>query len=302
MKHILLIGTLSNITDETAAVERMRDYVASAVNADDQVDVSFCHIDELDFVVSNESAAIIDSRNKRPITDYSIILFRGKFKAAANEVALVSSYAMQNGITVLNSSFAKRRAVGKVAQMYHLVGLNLPIPNTVSAPNNRLPALITEHLGYPTVVKDTHGAHGDTNFLVKDERQLVEILDQYPTITFMAQQVIPNDGDYRVLITGQEVLIILRQGSPDSHLNNTSQGGQATLVDNARFSSEILDEARHFAKFCDYEIAGVDVIFDRETGKHYYLEINSQPQIASGAFVDEKAVNIGKYFRQLLDI
>jgi len=46
-------------------------------------------------------------------------------------------------------------------------------------------------------------------------------------------------------------------------------------------------------------ISGVDVIVDKNTNKHYFLEVNSQPQLMSGAFVEEKAQLVADYFDSL---
>ena len=150
------------------------------------------------------------------------------------------------------------------------------------------------------VVKDKHGGHGNDNYFVQDSAELATILAKNPQIRFIAQEFIPNDRDYRILLAGSQALIIERRGQAGSHLNNTSQGGTATLIDPDDFPAELVEAARAYATWCQYEIAGVDVVMNVETGKYYFLEINSQPQIVTGAFVPEKQQLIGQYLRQLL--
>ncbi len=300
-KKILLLGSLSIEPGEDVAVKNMAQYVQSSVNSStNSYEVSYCHMDELGFVANNESVAIQDLRNNRPLSDYQLVFFRGKLKGPMNDVALVSYYLHELGITSINSAYANRRATGKVAQMFQLHDLGIPIPYSVSASAKYLPALIREHLTHPLVVKDSHGVHGNINFLVHSDKELEQILAAHPTVSFIAQEYIPNDSDYRILIAGPRELIIQRKASGSSHLNNTSQGGTATLIARKDFSSDIIAQARQFAAFCKYELAGVDVMFHRDTGEHYFLEINSQPQIVSGAFVEEKSQVVGKFFRDLL--
>lgn len=303
MKNILLLGSLSTDQGESKAMARMVEFVIQAMStAGKKVIASFCHIDELAYIVNNNDAHIYDLRNQQPLETYDLIFFRGKVQPRINDAALVSYFLQKKGIPTVNTAYKDRRAVGKVPQMYQMRDLGLPIPDSVSAPVKHLPVLIEKYLGYPAIVKDIQGSHGSDNYLVKSQAELEDILQKHPDVRFIAQEFIPNDCDYRILIAGPEQIIIKRQGQEGSHLNNTSQGGTAVLVNAKDFPAEIIEQARKYAASCQYEIAGVDAIIDSITGKHYFLEINSQPQIASGAFVDEKSVLIGDYFSQLLGI
>ncbi len=301
MQKILIVGSRSTDDGETEALQRLAEFVtASLQTVAVQADVAFCHLDEVGYVIDSSATAIHDFRNQLLIDDYDLLLFRGKLRAVMNDVALIASYADQKGIAAVNTAHVQRRATGKVPQAFQMQRLQLPFPTTVSSSARYLPQLIEEHLSYPVIVKDIHGAHGNNNFLVHDSSELADILGDNPGITFLAQTMIPNEGDYRLLIAGSQLAIIRRQGAADSHLNNTSQGGAASLVANADFPQTIIDQARQFASDCQYELAGVDAIIDKNSGEHYFLEINSQPQIASGAFVDEKSILIGQFLQDVL--
>ena len=138
--------------------------------------------------------------------------------------------------------------------------------------------------------------------LISGVLRLAGILQKQPDLQFMAQEFIANQGDFRVLLMGPEVAIIHRQSQGDSHLNNTSVGGQATLIPTNDFPTEVIEESRKFAELCEYEISGVDVIFDSSTNKHYFLEINSQPQLMTGAEVPLKSHMLCSYFSQVLGL
>jgi glutathione synthase/RimK-type ligase-like ATP-grasp enzyme len=90
-------------------------------------------------------------------------------------------------------------------------------------------------------------------------------------------------------------LIFRRTGAADSHLNNTSQGGRADLVGD--FPTEALETARKAAVLSGREIAGVDILFDRQ-GKHYVLEVNETPAIVSGFMPEAKLKLLNTYIRK----
>ena len=51
---------------------------------------------------------------------------------------------------------------------------------------------------------------------------------------------------------------------------------------------KVLDLAIKAAKALNIRIAGADILQDKTTGEYSVLEVNRTPQLASGAFVDEK--------------
>jgi glutathione synthase/RimK-type ligase-like ATP-grasp enzyme len=304
MKQILVIGSLNTETSETRAISETASFVKQAIEQYGQhtADVFFCHLDDLGYVVKGiGDHMMIDIRNSRDLAEYDLVILRGKLAANINLVSTASQYLHLKGIAHVNTAYGSRRAIGKVPQLYNMAELGMPVPYTVSAQAKYLPSLLEEHLTYPVVVKDVKGAHGSHNYLVNNRDELDQILSKNQDITFMAQQFIPNQGDYRVLIVGDAVTLIHRQSQGESHLNNTSVGGKATLLEASALDPKIIEQSKRFAEFCGYEIAGVDVIQSQENGAHYFLEINSQPQLQTGAFVDEKQAMVGKYFSQLLD-
>ena len=116
----------------------------------------------------------------------------------------------------------------------------------------------------------------------------------------MLQEFIPNDGDYRILVAGDNILGIERKAVEGSHLNNTSQGGSARLVSQDVLPEGMIADARRIARHLDMTIAGVDALIDKHTGEYYFLEVNSQPQLMSGAYVNQKEQLIGVSLSALL--
>jgi D-alanine-D-alanine ligase-like ATP-grasp enzyme len=45
--------------------------------------------------------------------------------------------------------------------------------------------------------------------------------------------------------------------------------------------------------------AGVDVMQNKETGKYYFLEVNMQPQLTTGALLKEKQALLVDFFSGL---
>lgn len=84
-------------------------------------------------------------------------------------------------------------------------------------------------------------------------------------------------------------MAIHRRGDDGSHPNNTSEGGAATLDDIASLPKSMLDKMLLIAKLLNRKIAGIDMIINKHTGEHHFLEANNMPQVSTGSFVGEKS-------------
>jgi D-alanine-D-alanine ligase-like ATP-grasp enzyme len=86
-----------------------------------------------------------------------------------------------------------------------------------------------------------------------------------------------------------------------AHLNKPRGGANAVNVALDDVPSEAQDLAVRAAICLDRQIAGIDLVQDKVTGKWYILEVNNDPQIRGGSFVPAKAAMVAKYFEAELN-
>lgn len=262
-----------------------------------------CHLEEVAFLYDGSELEVVNTRNGEDLRNYDGIFLLAWFKLRNHEeVALaVSLYAQAYGIKILNSEALFNRSKGKLSQCVAAV-LNkiATTPFVMAIDHNVLSGLIEKSaISYPLIVKSITGSRGRHNYLVTDAESLGAALSQAPTKAMIVQTFVHNDGDFRVLVMGGEVaLVIHRRANTDSHLNNTSQGGAASLVDlrSPALSVAMLDDAVKISKLLRREVTGVDMIVDKKTGQHYFLEVNNMPQLSTGSFTEAKAEVLNSYF------
>ncbi|MCA9325136.1 ATP-grasp domain-containing protein [Candidatus Saccharibacteria bacterium] len=301
MKQVLIITTAREFETGRQPVIDLQKFSKDALGLTNlNAEVSIAALDELIHVIDATEHRIYIASTNRDVAEFDFVWLRGRFVPIMNEIAIVAEYLQRKEVKFANESYAHREAFGKCAQMHTLAHLNLPLPKTVYCFGEAAKTAFMKHLPFPMIVKNDHGGHGEKNYLVHSEAELEEILATNQDTKFVAQEFIPNDADFRILIAGQKQMIIRRQGSADSHLNNTSAGASASLVNEDDFDPAIVAEARKFAAALYYDMSGVDVMFHKETGNHYFLEANSQPQIISGAFVDKKQQLLADYLAEKL--
>lgn len=132
---------------------------------------------------------------------------------------------------------------------------------------------------------------GSDNWLIKSEQDLIDAMEAVPDGSFVLQQFIPNEFDYRILVFGGKPRLAIKRSrvSDDTHVNNTSKGGEGRLIDLKDMDKLILDLAVKAAEAVGrLELGGVDIIIDSNTGKPYVLEVNKSPQIETGSNIDKK--------------
>lgn len=183
----------------------------------------------------------------------------------------------------------------KLAAGFRLWAAGVPMPETVYIRRTDrlleyLEAGRAPDLGETFVAKDVFGEKGRDNHLTT-RHGLERIIAAKPSLHYICQRFIPNDGDYRLgVYFGRTRFAIKRVGSGGSHLNNTSAGAKAEYIPVTNIESEIAELAEQAAEAARLQVGGVDIIIDNESQIAYVLEVNQGSQIVSGAYSAENKV------------
>lgn len=246
----------------------------------------------LEFSIVNQDAQIVDSQSGMDLREFDLIYVKS-WKRFQDAASAISVYLDATKTAYDPQEISRFRPVSKITEAYVMWSQGLRIPDTFYSPANHRLKDMLERADFDErgiVVKDEDGFGGNTNFLIQSVHELDDILKKHNRIDFVAQNFIPNDCDYRVLLFDAEPKLVIerKRAATGTHLNNTTQGAQAEKIELNDFDQKVLDECVTLAKSLKRTTAGVDVMRNSETGEMYFLEINKSPQIGSGAFMDEK--------------
>jgi len=183
------------------------------------------------------------------------------------------------GIPVYNDADSISRVSDKLLTSQLLVKENLPIPKTILVNGDVDVDLIEKEIGFPCVVKATSGSKGKTVHLCQTKKDFTSLMSLLSSISLKKTMIIQEfvdaqpGTDLRVwVIGGKTVVAMKRTGTEGDFRANISQGGTAELF-------EITDEvdylARETARVLGLQIAGVDLLFDKDGYK--ICEANSSP-------------------------
>lgn len=268
-------------------------------------------IDEYESLVfdyDGETLKVLLSDGVTDVSQFDTIFMMAWFKTKILEdIALsVATYAKFKGVTIANTEVAFTRSSTKLSQ-YIVATLNgiKTTPFLFSVDSKKLEESIASRWsgGYPLIMKGVQASRGNDNYLVRSEEQVKDIFSNHVTETgpwLVVQTFIPNDGDFRIIVMGDEVKSVIHRSAVDGgHLNNTSKGGTAVYSDASVLPDDVIAQSILLSKLLRREITGVDMIQHRDTGEFYLLEINNMPQLATGSYVNQKMTELDKYLGSL---
>lgn len=179
------------------------------------------------------------------------------------------------GITVINSSYAFRRAKDKYATLYTLKKAGIRVPRTVVTES--LSAAVRAVRAFSSVViKPLIGARGlgvihTDNFDLA--YRVLKSLYSLGLVLYVQEYIEKPNRDIRAFVIGDEVVASMyRYSPPGEWKTNISIGGKAEAV---KLEKELEELAVKAAKAIGLDYAGVDIIETNEGPM--VIEVNAAP-------------------------
>lgn len=269
--------------------------------------LSVHHTDYSDFVIRFKDGvmSVTLKSTGEDLAMFDIVHF--KTSETRDITASLAHYCINNGTKILDPTIQHFPTTSKLYQYTILANNGIRIPDSVFVTARALKGhfdSISRDLGVPFVLKGIHVSKGEHNYLIKDEKSFTKAmkLADEEQVYLIAQKFIPNDSDYRVLIFGQTIELVIERikTSDTTHLNNTSKGGSAALHEVNHLPADVQYDSLRAAALLGRDVAGVDMMQGSEDGLWYCLEVNDGPQIASGAYVEEKEKAFAQFINRKL--
>ena len=126
-----------------------------------------------------------------------------------------------------------------------------------------------EAKSFPCIMKSVSGHGGQEVFLVKDLEQVNQIKTEYPNLKFIFQEFLENNGDVRIYVLNQKVVVSIKRKSQVDYRNNYSLGGEVELFEP---SQEMVESAIKVASLLKADFIGVDFLLTKDGYKIIELE------------------------------
>jgi len=289
--------------------ENVSHFAKSVEGVSEDFTVTHTTYDNLQFSFDKNRTRITLRSTGEDISAFDIVHL--KTSVERDVTATVARYMEQRGRKVIDGGSVRHFPASSKLYQYNLLAhAGILVPKSIFMMPAALAEddsyqLLVKKLGLPFVLKDIHTSRGRNNEVIRDEQSYRRMVDAalHESVYLVAQQFIPNTGDYRILVMGQKITLAIwrRRQDDDTHLNNTSQGGAAELHEISTIPTKVQLDSLKALKVVERDIAGVDMVRDAETGKWYCFEVNDGPQIASGAFMKEKQTAYAAFIERELE-
>lgn len=296
MKNVLVIGS------KLASRKNSPTDIARQLTLEG-VDVRVTYWEDLIFSIDTNEVMVTSDGRSILAESPELVIAVGWYKNGKHSLYRDVAYSLalflqSHSVPYWNSEMGTQRSISKLSTMM-LLALN-----DISIPKTYFSLLLDNIVGItamPYVAKAAAASRGESNFLISGDVDIEKVrsADAY----FIVQPFVENDHDLRVICFNGVPSLVLKRArakDADTHLNNTSQGAQATWLDLSEVDSGILTLSEKICKITNREMAGIDFIADASSDLGYScLEVNAVPQLTSGTDSDKKLKTFAQVVRAI---
>ncbi len=255
-------------------------------------------LEDIVFRISSKSIELLINGEDQFI-DLDFVYFKS-WESLPEIAGALASALKARGIPFIDQSVSTS-GFSKLPMMVRFSAANVPIARSLYAMHLQADH-VEEYIGLPCIIKAVHGQKGRDNHLITTGKELKEFVSSHDISNYLVQEFIANDGDYRIWVYGGKVRGgLYRKASGDTHLNNTSAGAEAELLDDDSISRKLSDISIAAAAACSLSISGVDVIKKTDSEEYYVIEANQGSQVVTGAYIDVKMKAFADGIEELLE-
>jgi glutathione synthase/RimK-type ligase-like ATP-grasp enzyme len=266
-------------------------------------EVVFRRIDELAFTIEAGAVGVHETATGRDLADFAFVQVASFPHPTGTLLNAVAAYLRDQGVDAVNADGIG--APTRLLQYVRFAQAGMPVPASRYLPPRLLKTAypdLADQLGLPFILTPMRGGTGRRDLLVSDEPGFAKLLRPAGHAHFLAREFVPADATYHLLVLGQEVPVVMRQGIRlgESALPSFPQGAQASLIDAAIFSPAARSLAVQAASLMGLDVAGVQIVRHWTTGEWYVLATSAAPPFGAGAFAPDKVSAYTAYLQRKL--
>lgn len=171
-------------------------------------------------------------------------------------------------------------AANKSWTLQRLSNAGIRIPRTILAESPAHVKWLIDKVGsLPVIIKTNTGSQGKTVAIVDTKRSANSMLEfcLNSNLKVLVEEFVESESsDYRVWVVGNEIAVAMKRSAVDKEdfKANISRGGKGEKAVLSKDDENLCIRAAHCLGL---NIAGVDLLKSKKTGKSYIIEINGNP-------------------------
>ncbi len=243
-----------------------------------------CYTSELTVFADGESFNV--SLRHKDITDFDLIYLWVIGKKRWEWIAACRYLYEKFGIVIVNKAYVENFPRGFnpsfISDLFLQSHAKIPFPKTAVILSRRSIESVIKNFSFPVIVKSGASRKGKWVYKANSKGELVEMveaIEKEELLPIVIREFIPNDGDIRVFTVGFKAVAAMKRIPVEGEFrSNISLGARGEKINLGQYP-ELVKIAEGASRELGIEVAGVDIIVHKESGKPYLLEVNSGPQI-----------------------
>lgn len=299
--NILALSSEGVYPDET------KRFFKGVESQNSKIHIASASYSDLIFIFNGQKTQIKLLSAEKDLADFDMVYMKS-IRSNSNVAAAVAAYLHSRHIPYMDKAAINYyQTLNKLYQYTVLSGGKVNIPKSIYIPGQKAASyydVVSDSLGTPFLLKDIRGKHGKHIYLITDKKQYDSVYKKALRAgrELIAQEFIPHDEHYRVLILGKRIEMVIKRVHKLSaaRLKEVTFRSQPVLVKETTLSGSARRMAITAAELLMVDIAGVDMLQDKDSGAWYCLEVNDGPQLVTGAFVEEKEKAFSEFLSKQL--
>lgn len=221
--------------------------------------------------------------HNHPISDYDLIRYQSISLNKIFWTTLIHE-AVELGIPILDKLHLTQSSDTSIfVHARKLTEAHIRIPKTIITTSLESTIKVLKQFNQQCILRLPDSRKGIGVALVSKKKEVKKFFKKQrlekDKVSLMVREYIPNNGDLRVLvIDGVVIGAMARHPKAGEFRANISQGGTGTRFD-IEHNDHLVEIAKKATEIHKMDIAGVDIIINKNTGEPYVLEVNRSPQI-----------------------
>ncbi len=235
------------------------------------------------------------------LSENSVVYFRKVGDKNLSITNVIANILDSSGIEIIDRSLLK---IGfwedKLTNNYALTKAGIPVCPTIFSTKYHE---VKEEFGPEFIAKEVNSQANTGIWMVRNEDEFSKLISSDETKKFIFQKFMQIDKEYRLLVIGDSVRTILvkdKRSYENFQVTNPSAETPEVYLDTKDVSDALKQMAVNAAKALDLQIAGVDLMVEKDTGKPYIIEVNRGPGITLDVNSSPELPALKKYFEEIL--
>jgi glutathione synthase/RimK-type ligase-like ATP-grasp enzyme len=298
-KHILILADASRVMTRSFVELVGKNFK----NENTKIELGL--FDDLTFAFGDGQLSV--QLKGKDITEYDLVYIRkagSDYSILATSLALCLNFLHVPFFDSLHGVFGGRS--NKLTSLLRLATQGIIIPKTMyicKVDSESEYDHIAGTLGVPFIAKDMSLQRGVGVFLIssiEDLQKLPKISGQNNSSPYIFQQLIQKEHEYRMLVLKDKVGVWEEKiaTAEGEFRNNVALGAREVFLDVKDMPQEMHDLAVDAAQALGIEVAGVDIVVERSTGKLFVLEGNRGPGLTYDESISYEFKALAEFFER----